>query len=47
MTQKVLQKVLFVPYSAITLTDAIAMLSEERTEGHFDSGLEAVVVLKE
>jgi len=39
--------VLFVPYSAITLEEALAMLEEEGAEGYMDGDLEAVVVRKE
>jgi len=39
--------VLLVPYSAVTLEEAIAMLEEEGTEGYMDGDLEAVVIRKE
>lgn len=39
--------VLFVPYSKITPSEAIAMLDEEGTEGYMDGDLKAVVVQKE
>jgi len=38
--------VLFIPYSAISLSEAIAMLEEEGSEGYMDGDLEAVVVRK-
>ena len=39
--------VLFIPYPKITLSEAVAMLSEEGSEGYMDGDLEAVVVRKE
>ena len=39
--------VLFIPYPKITLSEAVAMLSEEGSEGYFDGDIEAVVIQKE